>query len=403
MRMVFSLGCRVLSRCRVRFDEVDVVESFPAMNRHSINPDLPESDVRAAVRRHLLPWFRKHARDLPWRKRRSAYRVWISEMMLQQTRVETARSYYKRWMKSFPSLKALSEAPRQDVMKAWEGLGYYARARNVHRTARLIVRECGGRFPATVQDLQKLPGIGPYTAAAISSLAFGLDAAVVDGNVARVLSRLYRFKGDPSRADSRRQLQDWAEGHLVPGRAGEVNEAMMELGATICLPQSPRCAECPFHAVCAAAAAGDTGRFPTRPVQPAVPHRHVGAGVIINRAGKVLLARRPDDAMLGGLWEFPGGGQQEEESLPDCVCRELREELGIHVRVGPHFVTVRHAFSHFTMDLHAFWARIERGRPRSIEVSDYRWVEVNEIGSFPLPKADQEILKELKRAQFPDF
>ena len=323
--------------------------------------------------------------------------------MLQQTGVKTVIPYYQSFLVKWPTIEDLARANLDQVLHAWQGLGYYARARNLHKTAQIIATEFDCVFPDTEAGLLQLPGIGPYTAAAISSLAFGLDAAVVDGNVARVLSRLYRFKGDPSRADSRRQLQDWAEGHLVPGRAGEVNEAMMELGATICLPQSPRCAECPFHAVCAAAAAGDTGRFPTRPVQPTVPHRHVGAGVIINRAGKVLLARRPDDAMLGGLWEFPGGGQQEEESLPDCVCRELREELGIHVRVGPHFVTVRHAFSHFTMDLHAFWARIERGRPRSIEVSDYRWVEVNEIGSFPLPKADQEILKELKRAQFPDF
>jgi len=323
--------------------------------------------------------------------------------MLQQTRVETVRDYYRRWMKTFPSLRALAEAPREDVMKAWEGLGYYARARNAHKTAQVINTQYRGRFPESYEELRKLPGIGPYTAAAVGSLAFGLDVAVLDGNVIRVISRIYRCKGDPASGATRRRLQSWADQHLVPGRAGEVNEAMMELGATLCTPQSPRCGMCPMNSVCRAAEKEDPEKFPRKVRQPPVPHRHVGAGVIINRAGKVLVARRPDHAMLGGLWEFPGGGKERGESLPDCVRRELLEELGIHVRVGPHLVTVRHAFTHFTMDLHAFWVRIEKGRPRAVEVSAYRWVAVEEIETLPLPRADQKILKELKRSDIPSF
>jgi A/G-specific adenine glycosylase len=306
-------------------------------------------------------------------------------------------------MKSFPSLKALAEAPRQDVMKAWEGLGYYARARNAHKTAKFISREHHGRFPRTIDELRKLPGIGPYTAAAVGSLVFGLDVAVLDGNVIRVISRLYRFGEDPAGVASRRRLQSRADQHLVPGVAGEVNEAMMELGATICTPQAPACDVCPMRTVCEARKHRDPEKFPAKTRQSPIPHRHVGAGVIVNRARKILVARRPDHAMLGGLWEFPGGGQQDGETLPACVRRELLEELGIHVRVGPHLVTVRHAFTHFTMDLHAYWVRIERGRPRAIESSEYRWVGVEEIGNFPLPRADQKILKDLKRSEFPMF
>ena len=359
--------------------------------------------LRIAVERRLLPWFLEHARDLPWRKQRTAYRVWISELMLQQTRVETVQDYYRRWMKSFPSLKTLAEAPQRDVMKAWEGLGYYARARNAHKTAKIINRDYNGRFPGTFDELNNLPGIGPYTAAAVGSLVFGLNVAALDGNVIRVISRLHRFKGDPASVASRRRLQSWADQHLVPGRAGEVNEAMMELGATVCTPKAPACHACPLRNVCEAGKHQDPEKFPVKIRRRPIPHRHVGAGIIINRARNVLLARRPDHVMLGGLWEFPGGGQEDGESLPACIRRELLEELGIHVRVGPLLVTVRHAFTHFTLDLHAYWVRIERGRPRAIEASDYKWVSVKDIETFPLPIADQKILRQLKRSDFPSF
>ncbi len=322
---------------------------------------------------------------------------------MQQTRVDTVEAYYRSWMKRFPSLRSLAEAPLQDVLKAWEGLGYYARARNAHRAARELVASNGGRFPRTFDGLRALPGVGPYTAAAIGSLALGLDEAVVDGNVIRVLTRLYGYSEDVRSSTAKARIQAWADAHLVPGRAGEVNEATMELGAMICTPRAPDCGRCPMRDECVARSEGDPEAYPVKAARAAVPHIHVGAGVIVKRDGRVLLAQRKEDAMLGGLWEFPGGRQEKGESLEECVARELQEELGIQVRVGPHLTTVRHAFSHFTMELHAYWVRIEKGRPRAIDCDDVTWATVEEIGGYPLPKADIRILDVLRKTVVPEF
>lgn len=360
--------------------------------------------LHRAVRGKLLPWFARNRRDLPWRVRRTAYRVWISELMLQQTRVDQAIPYFRRFLRRFPSLRALAAAPRDDVLKHWEGLGYYARARHAHETARLLVREQGGRFPRTVEGLRALPGIGPYTAAAIGSLAYGLDAAVLDGNVMRVLARLMASPLPPNRPAARRQFQAWADALLPPGRAGQYNEAMMELGATVCTPHAPDCARCPLGIVCRARAGGNPERFPVRDQRRAIPHRHVGAGIIVDDRNRVLLAQRPAAGMLGGLWEFPGGGVEPGETVPQCIVRELREELGIAVRVGPHLKTVRHAFSHFTMDLHGYWVRVDTGRARPLQCDAVRWVARHQLRRYAFPRADLHLLELVEAAErFPVF
>lgn len=356
-----------------------------------------------AIEPRLLPWFSAHRRAMPWRTRRTPYRVWISEIMLQQTRVDTVRPYFNRFMKRFPSVRALAEAPLQDVLKLWEGLGYYSRARNVHRCAHLLTAKHGGRFPRTYDSLCSLPGIGPYTAAAIGSLAMGLHVPVLDGNVMRILTRLTACADDIRKPATQRHLLGVAETLLVPGRAGETNEAMMELGALVCLPRNPRCTVCPLRDVCQALSLGDPEGYPVKTPKAKVPHRHVGAGVVVDHQGRILVAQRRTDAMLGGLWEFPGGGREDGESMPDCIRRELREELGIHVRMGPHLCTVPHAFTHFTMELHAYWARIERGRPRAIECADYRWCAPAEIRQLPLPRADIRILERIEKEKIPTF
>ena len=263
--------------------------------------------VQMSVREHLLPWFSKNARDLPWRRNRTPYRVWVSEIMLQQTRVDQVIPYYRRWMNAFPSWSVLALAPQGDVLKLWEGLGYYSRARNIHAAAKTIVSEYDGTPPATAAELKKIQGIGPYTAAAIASLVFNEDAAVVDGNVVRVLSRLFAFGGDTRSSAGKKQMQTWADALLVNGRAGEFNEAMMELGALVCLPKSPRCPECPMKGVCVAFAENAPEKFPAMKKKKKVPHIVVGAAVTLNRKGEVLIAQRKQDDMLGGLWEFPGG------------------------------------------------------------------------------------------------
>ncbi len=352
--------------------------------------------LRRAVRTRLLPWFDRHRRILPWRNNRTAYRVWISELMLQQTRVDQAEPYFRRFLKRFPSLKCLAAASQQDVLKQWEGLGYYSRARNLHKAARLIVREQHGRFPRELQSLQALPGIGAYTAAAIASLAFNKDHAVLDGNVIRVLTRLTGYPGELQRTETRRDLQAWADALLIKGDAARYNEAMMELGAMLCAPRNPRCAVCPLEGVCVARQAGDPESYPRRRPRGKVPHKVVGAAVVVNRKGEVLIAQRLDSSMLGGLWEFPGGTLEDGETMPACVARELKEELGVDIEVGERLMIVRHAYSHFTIALHVYMARLRKGRPRAIHCADYRWSTIDRLRDFPFSRADLHIVDRLK-------
>lgn len=358
---------------------------------------LPPALIRAC-RGPLLRWFLRHRRDLPWRRERTPYRVWISELMLQQTRADQVAPYFERFVRRFPDEESLAAAPLASVLKLWEGLGYYARARRAHETARHLAACSGGRFPDTLEGLRALPGIGPYTAAAIGSLAFGLDAAVVDGNVVRVLSRLTTHEGDAAKPSAKRLFQAWATALLPPGRAGLFNEAMMELGATVCTPRRPSCASCPLRRVCRGRAEGDPERFPAKTRRARVPHKEVGAGVVVDARGRFLIAQRKETSMLGGLWEFPGGTREAGESIPQCIARELKEELGIDVEVGEHLVTVRHAFSHFTMDLHAHRCRLVRGRPRAIHCAAFRWEPLTGLRKHAYGKADLRIIEVLEAA-----
>jgi A/G-specific adenine glycosylase len=317
-------------------------------------------------------------------------------------------------MKAFPSWSALARAPQSAVLKLWEGLGYYSRARNLHAAAKIIIQKYKGRlnvdstpssrFPVTADAtgasrlhfLKQFPGIGSYTAAAIASLAFAADAAVVDGNVIRVLSRLFAFSGDIRSSAGKKQMQAWADALLVKGCAGEFNEAMMELGALICLPKSPKCAECPMQTVCKAFAKGVPENFPVMKKKKKVPHITVGAAVTVNRKGEVLIAQRKQNDMLGGLWEFPGGRQEPGETIQECIARELKEELGINVAVGDFLMTVKHAYSHFTMTMHVYRAQIVSGRPRAIHCADYAWVKIPMLGKYAWSKADLQVVAKLQ-------
>ena len=348
--------------------------------------------ISRSFRRDLLVWFARNRRDLPWRKQRTPYRIWISELMLQQTRVDQVEPYFHRWLEKFPTLESLAAAPPDDVLKLWEGLGYYSRARRAHETAKLLVHERGGKFPGTLEGLLALPGVGPYSAAAIGSIAFGLDAAVVDGNVARVLSRVFAIGLNVKSPAGKRQIQKMASELLPPGHAGDFNEAMMELGATVCTPRNPNCHVCPLKKICVAATCGTQGKFPMKMAAKKIPHKHVGAAVITDSRGHHLIAKRNQTDMLGGLWEFPGGKQESGETMKECIVREIREELGVEIAVGAQIVVVRHAFSHFTMDLHAHKCRLIRGRPRALQCADVRWVPHSGLRRHAFGRADQKIL-----------
>lgn len=364
----------------------------------------------AALATRLVAWHAMHQRVLPWRDARAgaraAYPVWISEIMLQQTRVETVEGYFRRWMERFPTVEALAAADLQDVLKAWEGLGYYARARNLHKAAREIVARHGGVLPADRKALLALPGIGEYTAGAILSIAYDQPAPILDGNVKRVLARFYDIDEPIHAPATLRRLWELAQKivEAAPvGAAGDCNEALMELGATICTPQSPRCLLCPLVDRCQAAAQGTQAARPVMPKRQQTPHYDVAAGVIWAGAqyrSRLLIAQRPPDGMLGGLWEFPGGKLEASDAdLPACLRREIDEELGIAIEVGDLLTTVRHAYTHFRITLHAFHARHIAGTPQAIGCQDWRWVELEEVAAFPLPVTDQKIVAALHSAR----
>ena len=352
------------------------------------------------IRERLLAWYDVEARDLPWRRTNDPYAILVSEIMLQQTRVETVLGYYEPFLDRFPTIRDLAGAPIDDILKAWEGLGYYRRAHHLHRAARAVVSEHGGRLPRTARELRALPGIGPYTAGAVASIAFGLDEAVLDGNVVRVLSRLFCVDGNPAVAATRRRLLAHAQRLVSRADASRLNQALMDLGARVCLPRAPRCTDCPIADECDAHHAGRETAFPQKPKRRPIPHRDVVAGAIWDAepssvGAKLLIAQRHADDMLGGLWEFPGGGVEEGEALEGALQRELDEELGIAVEILCPFMTVKHAYTHFRMTLHIFHCRHTAGSPRAIDCADWRWVTVGELDAFAFPTADRRILAAL--------
>ena len=358
----------------------------------------------AAFREELPDWFERARRPMPWREtgpdgRRDPYRVWLSEVMLQQTRVDQARPYFERFAAAFPTVEALAAADLDDVLRLWEGLGYYSRARNLHRAARRVVEEFGGVVPDTEAAIRSLPGVGAYTAAAVLSLAYGVPLAVLDGNVIRVLARVFAVEDDVSSARTRRRLQHLADALLDPDAPGRSNEAVMEPGATVCTPKAPDCPRCPLRAVCAAFASGEPERYPVSKKKVPVPHHDVAVGVIEDEAGRVLVQQRPTDAMLGGLWEFPGGKAEPGEPLADVCRRELREELGVEVEVGRPVARIAHAYSHFKITLHAFRCRIVAGEPVHHTAQPMRWVAVEDLGGLAFPRASRRLIEALDAEQ----
>lgn len=339
----------------------------------------------AAFRSALLKWYDRNKRSLPWRGAPGLYRVWLSEIMLQQTRVTQVIPYYEQFVCTFPSLEALAAADLQAVLLAWEGLGYYARARNLHKAARQVV--AAGERPKTCKALQKLPGIGPYTARAIASIVYGEPQAAVDGNVRRVIARLCAAD-DPS-AD---RLQSLADMFLDQGRPGDFNQSIMELGSQVCTPRKPLCIRCPVQSHCLAFASGTPEAWPLRRKKVATPHYDVVVGILTDAHGRVFIQRRPEESLLGGLWELPGGKREPDEAIEDTCRRELREELSITVAVGQLVGKINHAYTHFRITLWAFDCRILKGTPVSLQGLETAWVSPDELQDYPFPRANRCIL-----------
>lgn len=320
--------------------------------------------------------------------------------MLQQTRVETVLDYYPRFLVRFPTLETLAEAPLEAVLKAWEGLGYYGRARNLHRAARGIRDRFDGRFPDDFEAVAALPGIGRSTAGAILSIAFGRPCPVLDGNVRRVLVRLSNVVVDPMRPVVLARLWSEAEAWCAGARdPGLHTQAMMELGATVCTPRAPRCTACPVAAGCSARRTGRPGDLPVRTPRPAIPRHDVAVALLRDR-GRLLVQRRPEGRLLGGLWELPGGRIRRGETPAEGLLRVLREEHGIEARVDACVAVVRHAYTHFAVTLHAFPCRRVGGRLRP-EAPVRRWVTPDELDRLAVPRGTRRVLEAVHRGGSP--
>lgn len=342
---------------------------------------------------YLTRWFDKNARDLPWRRTRDPYAIWISEVMLQQTQIQTVLPYYDRFLREFPDVRMLAKAPLDRILKVWEGLGYYARARNLHRAAREIRKN--SRLPRTYREWRRVPGIGEYTAAAIASIALNESVPVVDGNIKRVLARLLAVDVpiDPAQSERFRTLLLEA---IPMRRPGTFNQALMELGQRICTPRHPACEPCPVRSFCRARKKGIQDRLPVRRPKPTIPHHEIGIGVVWKN-GRILIGRRPENGLLGGLWEFPGGKRKNGETLERCILREIREETGIEAAVGPYLCRVKHRYSHFAVTLHVFRCTYRSGQARPLGCDTCSWVPLNDLDRYAFPAANKRIIEALRK------
>jgi A/G-specific adenine glycosylase len=346
--------------------------------------------LKSRLSSRLLGWYGQHARALPWRDRRDPYRIWISEIMLQQTRVEAVIPYFERWIRRFPTVRALAASSERDVLAAWEGLGYYARARNLRSASRRLLHDFDGRLPADLNALRSLPGIGRYTAGAIASIAFGIDAPALDGNIRRVLARVFNVGARADSAAGRAKLWHLAEVHLPKGRAGDYNQALMDLGATVCLPRQPRCPTCPVRGMCEARKLGTVNRRPVMRTKKPPPLYLLGAAVVTRR-GRVLLAQRAPGGLLGGMWEFPnvrlGRRASSGRRIRPPLESALERAYGLKVRLDGTLCVIQHAYTHFrvSVEAHACELISASQSPR------VRWVKITELPRYPMGKVDRRI------------
>jgi A/G-specific adenine glycosylase len=350
------------------------------------------------LRTELTRWYLKNCRDLPWRRSDNPYHIWVSEVMLQQTQVDTVLKYYLQFLKKFPTIKKLAQADLQAVLKAWEGMGYYARARNLHRASKTVLKNYKGKIPDTWEAFSSLSGVGEYIAGAVLSIAFDQPYPVVDGNVKRVLARLYRIAAPVNQAPSNSVFSRFAGKLLDSKRPGTFNQAMMELGALICKPRNPDCNRCPLKLRCQAHQNRQVDQYPKRQKPRAVPRYHIAVGVVYKN-DRVLITQRKAEGLLGGLWEFPGGKIRDGESAQAACIREIKEEVNLSVHVERHLAQIKHAYTHFKIVMEVFCCRYKSGRIKLKGPVGFRWIGLDEFKNFPFPRANHKFIPLLKQGQ----
>jgi A/G-specific adenine glycosylase len=354
----------------------------------------------------LLAWYDNNKRDLPWRAANDPYAIWVSEIMLQQTRVETVIPYYIRWLALFPTVHALAGASERMILNAWEGLGYYSRARNLHKAAKIVVDEYGGKLPRDLGKLGKLPGIGRYTVGALASIIFGMDEPALDGNLKRVYARLFDVSTPVDSSEGESLLSKFARENLPGGKAADFNQALMDLGALICLPKNPRCSICPLTKFCKSRENGTQNIRPVKKPKRAVPHYVHAAAVIVRRIGRgaspkgdnpprdeVLLAKRPSEGLLGGLWEFPNARVDRDPArgLAKAIRSAYNLRLRVKRKVRP-IAIVEHTYSHFKVTTHAIPCEIST----IIIPGNLKWIPLKKLDDFPMGRIDRQIAEKIR-------
>ncbi len=349
---------------------------------------------KRSLRRRLLTWYARHARDLPWRRSRDPYHVWVSEIMLQQTQVATVRDYFARFIRAFPNVRRLAAADEQQVLRLWEGLGYYRRARQLHAAARQVVAEHDGRLPDSVDELRALPGIGRYTAGAIASIAFDHRAPILEANTIRLLSRLIGYRGDPLAAAGQQTLWRFAEEILPSTNVAAFNQALMELGSLVCTASEPKCGQCPLSVLCAAQAGGLQHEIPR--AKRRAPYTEVReAAVIVRKSGRVLMRRCGARERWAGLWDFPRFEVQAEGPLfaLEEVALKVRAQTGVTIASPRLQKTMKHGVTRYRITLDCYLARHVAGRARSPNGAVVRWIPLAELPSLPLSTTGRRIAR----------
>lgn len=353
-----------------------------------------DPSAHEAIGKKLVEWFEANGRDLPWRKEHRPYQIWISEIMLQQTQVKTMLPYYHRWMERFPDVRCVASASDEELLKHWEGLGYYSRVKNIAATARVLCADFGGDLPRNHRALRGLPGIGPYTAGAVMSLAFNEDCPAVDGNVERVLARLLDIAMPVKERKAAEFIRKTAQDLIPRGDARRFNQAIMDLGAMVCSPARPSCGRCPLSFFCVSLARGVAEERPVRSAGRKPLAIDVAVGILV-KEGRVFIQKRPASGLMPGLWEFPGGKTVEGETPREALIRELREELDVGVRDLKKIALIRHSYTSFRVSLHAFTCALsdEDAQPEVRAAVEGRWVARQDLDDYAFPAANRKLIR----------
>jgi len=342
----------------------------------------------------LLNWYEKNKRDLPWRKTKDPYKIWLSEVMLQQTQVRTVIPYYQRWLERLPTIQDIAVASEHKVLKLWEGLGYYNRCHNFQKAAQLVCMQYNGKVPDQPEPFLKLPGVGPYILSAVMSIAFKRVLPVVDGNVLRVVSRYIELWDDIRKSATQKKVYQMLLDLICKNNPGDFNQAVMELGALVCTPKNPTCLSCPLKKTCQAKEKGSVGSLPVRTRKKKIPLYKVALAVILKN-DKFLIQKRPTSGHLAGMWEFPGGKLEADESTEQAVTRECHEELDVSVKIIRKLKKVKHAYTHFKIELNIFICRLSSSTVKARQNQPIRWIGLDEMNQYPFPAANYKFFKEL--------